>query len=496
MIREDVEIAIVGAGFAGSLTALVLQKIGRSCVLLERGTHPRFAIGESSTPTANLTLELLCKTYDLPSVLPLTKYGRWQCAYPSISCGLKRGFSFFQHQPGHEFRPSPEHADELLVAASPNDDIGDTHWFREDVDHFFVREVQAAGIPYYDRTEITSTEHDGHWRLKGKRDDEDVEVTASLIVDATGPAGFLARALGFATDPAELRTNSWSIFSHFTGVELWEDILAEMGASTADHPYRCDAAALHHVLADGWMWVLRFNNGVTSAGIAFDGDRRPHVPDQDPQREWEATLANYPSLARQFARAERIRPWVRTSRMQRRARRAAGEGWVMLPHAVYFFDPLFSAGNAHTLLGIQRLARLLEQSRDRGSLAERLADYEQRLFREIEFLDWLIHGCYRTFGRFDLLASYVMYYFAGALQSEMQLRNGSGGDNAGFLFSDHEPFRAALKGSFDSLLAGDASSSKFPLTSADFRRQVATDIASYNPVGFCDPARHNMYHCF
>jgi FADH2 O2-dependent halogenase len=182
--------------------------------------------------------------------------------------------------------------------------------------------------------------------------------------------------------------------------------------------------------------------------------------------------------------------------MQRRARRAVGEGWVMLPHAVYFFDPLFSAGNAHTLLGIQRLARLLEQSRDRDSLTERLVDYEQRLFREIEFLDWLIHGCYRTFGRFDLLASYVMYYFAGAIQSEMQLRNGSAGDDTGFLFSDHAPFRAALKASFDSLSALDASSSEPPLSAADFRRQVATDIAPYNPVGFCDPARRNMYYCF
>ena len=71
--------------------------------------------------------------------------------------------------------------------------------------------------------------------------------------------------------------------------------------------FRADAAALHHVLADGWMWVLRFNNGVTSAGIAFDGERRPHRPSQDPEGEWRTTLRNYPSLARQFARAERIR---------------------------------------------------------------------------------------------------------------------------------------------------------------------------------------------
>ena len=50
----DADVAIVGSGFAGSLTALALRRQGRSVVLLERGRHPRFAIGESSTPLANL----------------------------------------------------------------------------------------------------------------------------------------------------------------------------------------------------------------------------------------------------------------------------------------------------------------------------------------------------------------------------------------------------------------------------------------------------------
>jgi FADH2 O2-dependent halogenase len=182
--------------------------------------------------------------------------------------------------------------------------------------------------------------------------------------------------------------------------------------------------------------------------------------------------------------------------MQRRARRAVGDNWVMLPHAAYFFDPLFSAGNAHTLLGIQRLAQILEECRNRGSLFERLAEYEQRLFREVEFLDWLVHGCYRTFGRFDLLSSYVMYYFAGAVTSEMHIRNGRSGDEIGFLLSDCQPFREAVRRSHDVLMRGETASPPAPVSAADFRRQVANDIAPYNPVGLCDPAKHNMYHCF
>jgi FADH2 O2-dependent halogenase len=54
--RIDADVAIVGSGFAGSLTALALLRRGQRVALVERGRHPRFAIGESSTPLANLLL--------------------------------------------------------------------------------------------------------------------------------------------------------------------------------------------------------------------------------------------------------------------------------------------------------------------------------------------------------------------------------------------------------------------------------------------------------
>src|SRR5215475_13207262 len=91
------DIAVVGSGFAGSLMAMIARRLGLSVVLLERGRHPRFAIGESSTPLANLLLEELAGRYDLPQLAPLAKWSRWQKTHPEIPCGLKRGFTFFHH---------------------------------------------------------------------------------------------------------------------------------------------------------------------------------------------------------------------------------------------------------------------------------------------------------------------------------------------------------------------------------------------------------------
>jgi FADH2 O2-dependent halogenase len=74
--RVDADVAIVGSGFAGSLTALCLLRRGKRVVMVERGRHPRFAIGESSTPLANLLIEELADRYDLPRIRPFSKWAR------------------------------------------------------------------------------------------------------------------------------------------------------------------------------------------------------------------------------------------------------------------------------------------------------------------------------------------------------------------------------------------------------------------------------------
>src|SRR5687767_7278930 len=142
MLRVDADVAIVGSGFAGSLTALALLKQGKRVVLVERGRHPRFAIGESSTPLANLLIEELSDRYELPRIRAFSKWGTWQRERPEIACGLKRGFTFFFHRPGAPFTDEADRQRQLLVAASPHDGIADTHWYRPEFDQALAQEAQ------------------------------------------------------------------------------------------------------------------------------------------------------------------------------------------------------------------------------------------------------------------------------------------------------------------------------------------------------------------
>jgi len=496
MIELDADVAIIGAGFGGSLTALLLERIGLKPVLIERGAHPRFALGESSTPLADFVLTQLAERYDLPRIKPLANYGTWQRSYPELPCGLKRGFSYFQHRPGQAFAPRGDHQNELLVAASYASDDADTHWLRADFDHFLVREAQAAGIAYLDRMQLDEVIPGDCWKLSGRRGDEACSIRASFVIDASGGGDALARSLGLRNDAAGFRTNARALYGHFRDVKPWREILLSGGGRIEDHPFDCDDAALHQILDGGWMWILRFNNGVTSTGFLLDAERWPLDEALTPGDEWRRTLEKYPSLAEQFSAARLVAPEEglrRSGRLQRRVECAAGPNWALLPTAAYTLDALHSTGNAHTLYGIERIVGILEWHWKRPEMAAELQRHQQILQAEISLLDQLVHGCYLAFGRFELMAHYAMLYFAAATVSES--RRGKLGAECpdAFLQATNPEFCAIVASAHGRLTKLVAAGKIGPREIDEFGRQVAAALRPFNIAGLCDPAKRNMY---
>ena len=88
------------------------------------------------------------------------------------------------------------------MAASPHDEIADTHWYRPDVDHFLVKEAEQHGAVYLDEVtlEHMTVERDGV-RLDGHRADHALQLSARFVIDASGPRGFLQRLLDLAGRP-------------------------------------------------------------------------------------------------------------------------------------------------------------------------------------------------------------------------------------------------------------------------------------------------------
>src|ERR1700716_2132826 len=295
-VTASCEIAIVGSAFAGSLLARVLTVLGYDVVLLERGTHPRFAIGESSTPLANLSLERIGIRYGLADCYQLATHGRWLEHFPELRRGLKRGFTFYRHHPDQPFANRGLDSERLLVAASPHDSLSDTHWLRADVDHHFVRQAIAAGVDYRDRAELTSAEFGTESVvLAGNREGISFELRARFVIDASGPGGFLARQCSIPSGLDRTETSSAIVFSHFDGVRLLDDVVP----GRPEGPYPDDWAAVHHLIDEGWMYSLRFDDGVTSAGFLLTPRGVTSLKaggEVDAAALWRTLLGRYPTL--------------------------------------------------------------------------------------------------------------------------------------------------------------------------------------------------------
>lgn len=435
------EAAIIGSGFSGAMLALILRRRGMAVALIERGRHPRFALGESTTPLADLMLGRLARRFGLDSILPLTSYGAWMRHYPNVMRGPKRGFSYFHHTVGRAFVPRGDHTNELMVAANPDLQHADTHWKRADVDQFLVRLAVEAGVHYVDETLIVRISGGPPWRIDAHSGGEPLTITADFVVDASGGGGVLPAAFGLRDDAQRMRTHSWSVFGHFRGVQRWSEMLEQAGGRSDDHPFPCDDAALHHVFRGGWMYVLRFDDGVVSAGFSLDPRVHPPRGGESADGVWRRLLAMFPSIAAQFADARPEFPIRITPRMQRRVSRAAGPGWALLPAAAGTIDALHSTGIALTLAAVERLAAIITDPRD-SARRERLREYDRSIRREIRWIDLLVGGCYRAMGCFPLMTSFAMLYFVAAIASEHRLRRLRDPASAGgFLLADDATFR-------------------------------------------------------
>ena len=495
-MTESCEVAIVGSGFAGSLLARVLTVLGYEVMLLERATHPRFAIGESSTPLANLSLERLGRRYGLADCYDLATHGRWLARYADVRRGLKRGFTFYRHHPNEPFADRGLESERLLVAASPSAELSDTHWLRADVDHHFVREAITAGVDYRDRTDLTSAvlEADGV-QLDGRRNGAALSLRAKFVIDASGPGGFLARQLPIPSGLEKTETRSALVYSHFDDVALMTDVVAGLPGG----PYPDDWAAVHHLIDEGWMYSLRFDHGTTSAGFLLTPSALQPLDTSNADSLWRALLARYPTLAELFGEARPVMPIAFRPLVQHRLARAAGERWAVMPHGFAFVDPLFSTGIAWSLRAVERLALLFEGVREgRGIPATRaLSRYEAQLAAEADQIDTLVAGAYEAMAHFDLFAAQAMLYFAAVSFAEVGQRLRGGDDVAwdGFLGIGDPVLEPLPRESLARLR--DITHRRCEVGTAarrrDFANWIATVIEARNIAGLSDPGRRNLY---
>ena len=393
------DVAILGSGIAGGMLGAVLARNGVKVLLIDAGTHPRFAVGESTTSHTSMLAKIIAERYQVPEIEPLASFwGILEKVTPM--CGIKRNFGFVYHQEG---RPhDPDQTNQVVLPSAAN--RTETHLFRQDIDAYLFHVAVTYGAEPRTGTKITEIDtHSGQGVVL--RSDRGEEFHAKYLVDGSGFRSPVADKFGLREEPTRARHHSRSLFTHMVGVTPFDDTKA---ARSHTQPNPWHQGTLHHVFNGGWLWVIPFDNHeesrnrLCSVGLTLD-ERVFPKPEFSPQEEFDGFLRRYPEIAEQFRNAKTVRPWVATGRLQYSATNTVGDRYCLTSHAAGFIDALYSRGLANTLEVVNSLAwRLIEASKDDDWSTERFG-YIDRLQQGLfDANDNLVYSSFVGFGHYDL----------------------------------------------------------------------------------------------
>ena len=410
------DVAVIGSGLAGSMTAACLARNGARVLIIDAGTHPHFAIGESTIPATSMMMRLVSERYGVPEIKYLATF---EAVHSKISTtsGVKRNFGFVYHREGLAQNPRETH-----MFPIPKITHTENHFFRQDVDAWMLTVAAKYGVHVRQQQRVTDVEVDDLGVTLFREGDDPVR--AKFVIDASGYRSVLATKFGLREEPTRFRHHSRAIFTHMIGVRPFDEIAPK---SRYHHPSPWHEGTLHHLFPGGWMWGIAFDNHARatnplySVGLQLDPRMHP-VPDCTPEEEFRRFVARYPEIALQFENARPVREWVRTGRLQYSSKQTVGYRWCLTSHAAGFLDPLFSRGLSNTMETMNALVhRVLDAIKDDDFSIERfkyMQEFEQGL---LDFNDDLCANAYVSFGEFELWDAWFRVWSFGQIIATFEI---------------------------------------------------------------------------
>ena len=294
---------VVGGGPAGSTCAHLLARAGKRVLVLEKDVFPRFRIGESllpySTPIfARLgVLDELKEKYQRKYGAFFSEEGKEENRKVVFAHGITKGYG-------------------LAFQAK-----------RADLDQMLIEAARSAGAEVRFRWKVTAFRKVGG-RIEGVvaagPDGEASEISARIVVDATGRQAFGARGDGSAVPEEKLRRGA--LFAHYRHVPRPEE--------------ETEGDIRMVVFDKGWWWFIPFSDSTWSVGVVS----REMPAGANNNERFDALVSATPTVRKRLERSERITPVMAESDYSYSVNSIVADGYVAIGDAAGFLDPIFSSG--------------------------------------------------------------------------------------------------------------------------------------------------------
>ncbi len=370
-ITDTYDCIIIGGGPAGATTATLLADYGHKTIVLERARFPRRHVGESLMPQTYWSFKRLGLLEKMQS-----------------SSFVRKESVQFVAPTGHESAPF------YFTERDPNEWSVTWQVRRDEFDALMLDNAREHGADISNSARVREVLFEGD-RAIGVRADIDGKQTtihARVIVDATGQSTLLARQLNARVPDERLRNAS--IYAHYRGGAL--DSGRNAGATTI----------LHTPDRNGWFWYipLRNEDGLVSVGVVGPPSILCSGRGDDPAETLDEEIENCPAVRQRLADAERIGKVYTTADFSYRARRVAGDGWVLVGDAFAFLDPIYSSGIMLALKSGEFAADTVHNALvDNDLSAGRLGSFGPRLVAGMQNIRRLVYAFYDknfSIGRF------------------------------------------------------------------------------------------------
>lgn len=350
------DVAVIGAGPAGSVASALLRKKGYQVCVLEKQHFPRFVIGESLLPHC---MEMLEEAGFADAVR----------AEPGFQ--LKNGAAFSWGSRYTEF----DFTDKF------SDGPGTTYQVRRAVfDKILIGEAAKQGVEVRFGHGVTAFDNSGDFaRLNietdtGKR----YALTAKFVLDASGYGRVLPRLLNLET-PSHLPPRQ----AHFTHIDdnITNPKFDRNKILITTHPQHRDV----------WIWLIPFGDNRCSVGVVGTPDKLVG--------ESETVLKKFvyecPMLNEILDKAvwENDFPFRSIQGYSANVKSLHGRHFALLGNAAEFLDPVFSSGVTIALHSAKLAADLLAKQL-KGEAADWQTEFAEPLMIGVDTFRTYVDGWY------------------------------------------------------------------------------------------------------